>query len=206
VASRPPERLGASLVSYEGGNTWKQDLAAGRAAAVERFLAVADAIKREAGVTEHVIIKSLSGRGGWGLGRLQIEGRDLSSRLIENKTQEAFVNQTSSQVATTLAQRRGLTPQVTATTTLVGRYYQQDHVRDSLNQFSRTTTEWDLLIYLAQREGFDVFVKGTTLYFQPTTDPSADPYVVRWDGVSSIALAMPPCISPTQLRPVRSSH
>jgi hypothetical protein len=114
--------------------------------------------------------------------------RDLSARFIENKTQEAFINQTSSQVAETLAARRlpEGTPQITPTTTLVGRYYEADHVAGSLDQFARTTTEWDILIYLAQREGFDVFVEGTTLHFQPTTPPNTAPYIIRWQPPSPI--------------------
>jgi hypothetical protein len=36
------------------------------------------------------------------------------------------------------------------------------------------------LIYLAQREGFDVFVEGTVLHFQPTTPPNAAPFLIRW--------------------------
>lgn len=116
----------------------------------------------------------------WATGQVSMDGRDLSARLIEAKTQEAFQNRTSSEVATILAQRHGLTAQVTATSTPIGRYYQVDHVRTTHGQFSRASTEWDMLIFLAQREGYDVFVQGTTLYFQPATAPNADPYVIHW--------------------------
>lgn len=113
-------------------------------------------------------------------GLLIMEGRDLSARLIESKTQEAFFNQTASEVATILAGRHGFKANVAATTTLVGRYYESDHVRGTLDQFSRTTTEWDLLVFLAQREGFDVYMTGTTLNFQPTASESAEPYALVW--------------------------
>jgi phage protein D len=113
-------------------------------------------------------------------GLLEAEGRDLSARMIETKTQEAFANQTSSEVATTIAARHGMTAQVVPTKTLVGRYYTEDHSRMTADQFSRTTTEWDLLIYLAQREGYDLFVSGMVLYFQPSTSANADPYVINW--------------------------
>ena len=119
-------------------------------------------------------------------GLLEMEGRDLSARMIEAKTQEAFLNQTASEVATTIAGRHGLTPHVTPTTTLVGRYYEQDHSKVTLDQFSRTTTEWDLLFFLASREGFDVYVYGSALYFQPSVDPSADPFVLNWTAASRI--------------------
>ena len=111
---------------------------------------------------------------------VRVDGRDLTSRFIEAKTQETFRNQTSSQVATTLAGRRGLTADVVATTTLVGRYYVQDHDHLKHNEFTHTTTEWDLLTYLAGLEGYDVWVSGTTLHFKPATKPDATPWLVQW--------------------------
>jgi hypothetical protein len=98
-----------------------------------------------------------------------LDGRDLTASLIETPTQETFANRTSSEIASVLAARHNLTPRVSATSTPVGRYYQSEHDRTTLNQFSRTTTEWDLLVFLARHEGFDVFVQGQALYFQPTT-------------------------------------
>jgi len=111
-------------------------------------------------------------------GLVAIEGRDLTSRLIQSRTQEIFANRTSSEIATLLAQRAGLTPVVTDTTTLVGRYYQDQHERITLDQFSRTTTDWDLLVLLAKQEAFDVFVQADSLYFQPPAS----------DGLASILL------------------
>ena len=111
---------------------------------------------------------------------VRVDGRDLTSRFIETKTQETFRNQTSSQVATTLAGRHGMTADVVATTGLVGRYYVQDHDHLKQGEFTRTTTEWDLLTYLAGIEGYDVWVEGTTLKFKPTTPPDATPWLVDW--------------------------
>ena len=98
---------------------------------------------------------------------VRIDGRDLTARLIESRTQESFSNRTASEIATILAGRHGLTPIVTTTNTPVGRYYQDQHDRITLDQFSRAMTEWDLLVWLAGQEGFDVFVRGRALYFQP---------------------------------------
>lgn len=117
-------------------------------------------------------------------GEVSLEGRDLTAGLIEARTQEAFVNQTSSDIATLLAGRRGLQTNVTPTTVPVGRYYQSEHSRITLGQFSRATTEWDLLIYLAQREGFDVWVAGTTLNFCP---PDAS-------GTSGVTISPADCL------------
>lgn len=101
-------------------------------------------------------------------GLLEIDGRDRTADLIEGKTQDAFRNQKASEVAQTIAGRLGFTAQVAATSTPVGRYYDIDHDRVTLGQFSKATTYWDLLCELARDEGFDVWVEGNTLYFQPT--------------------------------------
>ena len=98
---------------------------------------------------------------------VEIDGRDLTARLLDARTQETFSNQTASEIARTLANRHSLTPDITATSTLAGRYYDTEHDRLSLGQFSRTTTEWDLLTFLAAREGFEAFVSGQTLTFAP---------------------------------------
>ncbi len=100
-------------------------------------------------------------------GVAHLAGRDRTAALIEARTQETFANQTSSEIAVLLAGRHGLAASVTPTTTPVGRYWQLEHDRITLNQFSRATTEWDLLIGLAGREGFDVWVSGSVLYFNP---------------------------------------
>lgn len=113
-------------------------------------------------------------------GVVSLTGRDLAARLMERKTQETFANQTSSEVATTLAGRHGLTADVDATSTLVDRFYSQDHTKLTGAQFSRTTTEWDLLCDLARHEGYDVWVSGTTLHFKKPTLPTENPYTIAW--------------------------
>jgi hypothetical protein len=114
-------------------------------------------------------------------GLVEVEGRDLTALFIDNKTQETFLNKTSSQVAEELAARRGLQADVTATSTLVGRYYSDDHDRMNMGQFTRTTTEWNLLCSLAQHEQFDVYVTGKTLHFHPAVPEDSDPYLVVWN-------------------------
>jgi len=109
------------------------------------------------------------------LGTVTIEGRDLSAALMQARTQETFANRTSSDIATVLAGRHGLAAAVQATTTPVGRYWELEHDRLTLNAAGRSTTEWDLLVTLALHETFDLWVSGTTLYFQPpdTVTPPA---------------------------------
>lgn len=111
---------------------------------------------------------------------VRFDGRDRTADLIDAKTQETFANQTSSQIATTLAGRHGLTADVTATTTTVGQYYELEHDRITHDNFSHQTTEWDLLTNLAQEEDFDVWVTGTTLHFKPKDDSTVKTYSVNY--------------------------
>lgn len=93
---------------------------------------------------------------------ITVDGRDLTRVFIDAKTTQKWPNQTSSQIATALAKKHGLTPVVTATTTTVGKYYEIDHVN-----MADERSEWDILNYLADLEGFKVWVRGQSLYFQP---------------------------------------
>lgn len=118
------------------------------------------------------------------LGRtITLTGRDLSAPLMDTKTAEKFQNQTSSQIAQELALRHGLDSGVQKTTTRVGTYYNLDHV-----VLTQEQTEWDLLIYLAQQEGFDVWVGGNTLYFKPSPVSTTPPYLIRWQAPASNAM------------------
>jgi len=119
-------------------------------------------------------------------GTLSLDGRDLTQRLIQTKTQKAYQNKTSSEIAKLLAGEHGLktvdangNSTVTATTTLVGTYYHIDHVMISGAQFSHTVNEWDLLTDLAQHEGFDLWVQGNVLYFQRPGPTSSTPWVLK---------------------------
>ncbi|MDR3520435.1 MAG: hypothetical protein P4L54_02350 [Acidocella sp.] len=96
---------------------------------------------------------------------VSLSGRDLSARLIDAEISETFVNQTSSQIAGTLAVRHGLTPNVTATSTPIGQYYELDHARSVLGLNSRSGSEWDLMVQLAQLENFSLSIVGETLNF-----------------------------------------
>jgi phage protein D len=121
------------------------------------------------------------------LNEVLAEGRDLTAGLIEARTQESFENQTSSDIATILAARHGLVPVVTPTSALVGRNFQNDHVRSTLDQHARSTTEWDLLVRLAELESFDVWVDGETLYFAPLA-PDPEPLLLTPQDCISMRL------------------
>jgi len=106
---------------------------------------------------------------------IEVSGRDKTADFIDAKTYEQFVNHTSSMIATELATRHGLTPVVTKTTTKVGTYYAQENRRIPLDR-----SEWDLLTWLAEEEGFSVYVKGRELHFEPQVQPDADQYALKW--------------------------
>jgi hypothetical protein len=100
-------------------------------------------------------------------GTLTIEGRDYAAQLIEARTQETFANQTASEIATILALRHGLLPDVQPTFTPAGRYWELEFDSLTLATGVRATTEWDLLATLAGWEGFDLWVSGQVLHFRP---------------------------------------
>ncbi|MEJ0047588.1 MAG: hypothetical protein WDN04_16770 [Rhodospirillales bacterium] len=66
--------------------------------------------------------------------------------------------------------RHGLTSDVTSTSTLVGRYYGNSRTRTALYQNARATSDWDILTWLAEIEGYDLWVDGYTLHFHPRSD------------------------------------
>ena len=108
---------------------------------------------------------------------VEVSGRDLAALLVDSAVDEVFANRTAGEVATELAGRHGLRAEVAATGTLVGRYYQNEHERMTLGRSARVTTEWDLLAFLAGREGFDLFVEGDVLRFGPRV--AAEPVVMQ---------------------------
>jgi phage protein D len=117
---------------------------------------------------------------------VELTGRDYTSLLIDAKTFDRWTNQTASEIATTLAQRHGLTPQVTATTGPVGKIYEIDKIHDR-----HGSTEWELLTWLASIYDFVVYVQGMTLYFGPRPDPStATPYALQWQQPDGLTTTM----------------
>ncbi|MDR3532815.1 MAG: hypothetical protein P4L90_19955 [Rhodopila sp.] len=119
---------------------------------------------------------------------VSIEGRDLSSSLIDAYRQEDVVNQSASEVVSAIAQHHGLSAVVTPTSGNVGRYYGDGYTRLSLGQFSRLRSDWDLVVQLARENSFDVFVEGTTLFFQPSTDALAVPVRIAPQNVQAMRI------------------
>lgn len=114
-------------------------------------------------------------------GTVTIEGRDFTARLLDLRTTNTYQNQTSSQAVAALAAQAGLQSDVTATSTLIGTYYQIDHTATTHDSFSKARTAWELMSFLARNEGaagFDLWVDGQTVHFHPTQASTAAAYPV----------------------------
>jgi hypothetical protein len=133
-----------------------------------------------------------------------IEGRDLSSSMIDSYRQQDFVNQTASEVVETIARHRGLGAAVVPTSGSVGRYYSDGYTRLSLGQFSRVRSDWDLVVQLARENEFDVFVLGTTLFFQPSTSTLDAPIPIAAGNVKRIQVERTLAITPETSARVQS--
>ncbi len=103
---------------------------------------------------------------------INISGRDYSKKLMDKKSSIKYQNQTASQIVSKVAANSGLTPVITDTGMLSGKYYQIDHAR-----LTDQTTDWDLVQYLAREQHYVTYVKGKNLYFQPQ-ETNATPYVI----------------------------
>lgn len=113
---------------------------------------------------------------------LIISGRDLSARMIDTKTTNKWPDHVSSWIVTEIAKQFDLTPQVTATKTPVGQFYNSTY-----SNLARDVPTWDLLVFLAQQEGFDCYVRGSTLYFgPPQADNDASPTIITLTGTDGV--------------------
>lgn len=107
---------------------------------------------------------------------VQIVGRDLTAALIDTKAVLQFTNKSSSYIAESFAREHGLTPKVTQTQRPTGAYY-----RDLRVSLINAKSQWDVLAFLAEREGFEVFVRGRELHFRPKEEiEKAEPFVIAW--------------------------
>lgn len=103
-------------------------------------------------------------------GQVSLDGRDQAARLIDLPMQDSYLNKTSAEVAALLAAKCGLSSDADPTQELIGQYYQIQHSKSAFSSFSRHGNAWDLLAELAELEGYELWVDGTTLHFkQPAT-------------------------------------
>jgi len=106
---------------------------------------------------------------------LTLSGRDLSAQFLDTKTATDYSDKTSSQIVQIIAGNHKMASSVAPTQEWVGSFYELYHSRITKDQ-----SEWDLLMFLAEQENYDVWVAGQTLYFQPPVPLTTDPYVLLW--------------------------
>lgn len=111
---------------------------------------------------------------------ITLTGRDYTADLIDTKTSNKWPEKTSSAIATELATKYGLTSKyVTGTRGKTGSYYTHDHAKLQVD-----ISEWDLLVWLASVEKFQVYIEGKDLHFKPA--PSTPPvYSITWEDATT---------------------
>lgn len=105
-----------------------------------------------------------------------LTGRDLTAVFIDSKITSQYVHQVSTDIVQSLAHSHQLQVESIVTTTQVGTYYNNDQV-----QLQAGRSEWDLLLYLAQKEGCVVYVSGKTLFFEKFSTDTNSPFDIVWD-------------------------
>lgn len=114
-------------------------------------------------------------------GTVNVSGRDVLGALCTTQISAVDVNQTSSQIVSAIISAHGLTPDVAATDTPVGRYFNGEHRHAGRHSFGSAKTEFDLVTQLAMREQMDIWATGNTVHMQPFITPSTAPlYVVHY--------------------------
>lgn len=95
--------------------------------------------------------------------KVTITGRSFAAKAYDEKETVKYQNMTSTEVHATLAQKHGLTPVTpVATSTMIGEYINGDHA-----SLTSEESHWDLVLYLAENEGFVTRVRGKEWYFGP---------------------------------------
>lgn len=121
-------------------------------------------------------------------GSVSVEGRDLSASLLDSKTPADYQNSTASEIVRILAGRHGLNPVVVDAADFAGRSYANTKNVTSLVQFARLTSDWDILAMLAQSAGVDLFVIGSSLYFQTRGTASTTPQTILFNALTDLRL------------------
>ncbi len=98
-------------------------------------------------------------------GTVEVEGRDLAAVLVDAPAEDAWANQTASEIVAAVAARHGIAADVMGTSEPVGRYDQAGHELLTLPRHAGAGTAWDVLAWLALQEGFLLGMVGERLRF-----------------------------------------
>ena len=119
---------------------------------------------------------------------VRIEGRDHSASLLSTCSRTAYANLSAGEIVSLVAINRGLIPNVYPTADLIGRFYGSGNDEMLIGQYSNNMTDWDLIVQLARREAFDVYVVGKTLYFGPPGGAAKKMFSVTPEDVTDLRL------------------
>lgn len=97
---------------------------------------------------------------------IELVGRDFTAYMIDTKTTEKWTNQLASDIAIKFAIKYGLIPKVVPTERKAGTLYDNNHTK-----LTDQSSEWNLLVWLAQQEGYEVYVNLSELHFEPKAEP-----------------------------------
>lgn len=111
-------------------------------------------------------------------GVIRGDGRDYTARFIESVTTEKFQSLTASQLVEKFAKRQGMKANVVPTKETIGTVYSTEKVL-----LNTERSEWDLMTFMAQQEGYVLFVNKDTVNFLPKPEDSAPEsqiYEIKW--------------------------
>ena len=119
---------------------------------------------------------------------VRVDGRDLSALMVDSCLHEVFPNYAADAIISVIALRHGLNPKVISTAGLAGRMFGGEQLETGLSQYARASTDWDLVVRLAQRAGHDVYVEGRDFYFQPSGAKKDQVIQISQDDVTDLML------------------
>jgi phage protein D len=91
---------------------------------------------------------------------VSIHGCDVSRNMHNNLNTTQYLNQTSSQIASTIAGKYGLSL-FGSSSGMVGKLYTKDFVK-----LFDGESDWTAIQHLAEIEGYVAYIQGSTIYFQ----------------------------------------
>lgn len=114
----------------------------------------------------------------WRTQSATFSGRDYTAKFIDETITDKYPASTSSRIIELLVDKHGLKKDITETSTPVGSYYNGQYAK-----MIATTSEWDLMMFLAQKENFDLYVENDTVVFKPKTEAKSY-YILECSSVS----------------------
>ena len=133
--------------------------------------------------------------------RVQLTGRSFAGAMADDEcTAVAWLNRTTSNVATLIAKQFGLTPVVTPSSLVLGNAFGSE-----AKSYLSNTTYWDLLTYMASFDNYVVRVVGKTLYYGPYGSVGASslpPAVYAW-GIGGNVQSLDIGRSPTGAKDIK---